>query len=243
VTKRSRVTVLLAGALLLTCVSSVIAAPPAAASAVYLYPGQTLTTGKSINNGTGCFLIVQNDGNVVEYCNGAAVFSTATAGFGGDRLVMQSDGNLVVYTSNNVPKWSTGTNGQSVRYLALQDDKNLVLYSTSGTALWARSWLQDAAKAKVYAQERFKLYGWSASQFSCLDSLWTQESNWRWNATNPSTGAYGIPQSLPATKMATTGTDWQTDGLTQVQWGESYISGRYGTPCTAWSHEQTYGWY
>lgn len=82
-----------------------------------------------------------------------------------------------------------------------------------------------------------------ADQFECLDALWTRESNWQWNATNPSSGAYGIPQALPADKMATAGSDWQTNPQTQVDWGVSYIKATYGTPCGAWNHFQTQGWY
>lgn len=86
-------------------------------------------------------------------------------------------------------------------------------------------------------------YGWPASQFGCLDSLWIMESGWNPYATNPSSGAYGIPQSLPAYKMATAGADWRTNPLTQIRWGLSYIKGRYGTPCGAWAHETAYRWY
>jgi hypothetical protein len=80
-------------------------------------------------------------------------------------------------------------------------------------------------------------------QFSCLDSLWTQESDWNVYAQNPGSGAYGIPQSLPASKMASAGPDWRTSAVTQIRWGLSYIAGTYGSPCAAWSHEQAAGWY
>lgn len=86
-------------------------------------------------------------------------------------------------------------------------------------------------------------YGWSASQFSCLDPLWAHESGWSVTATNPSTGAYGIPQAMPGVKMASAGPDWQTDATTQVRWGLTYIQDTYGSPCAAWSHEETDGWY
>ncbi|MCA5892928.1 G5 domain-containing protein [Isoptericola sp. NEAU-Y5] len=85
--------------------------------------------------------------------------------------------------------------------------------------------------------------GWSGSQWSCLESLWTKESGWDASAQNPSSGAYGIPQSLPGSKMATAGADWQTNPATQIEWGLGYISGRYGTPCAAWGHSQSVGWY
>jgi hypothetical protein len=86
-------------------------------------------------------------------------------------------------------------------------------------------------------------YGWSSSQFSCLDSLWNQESGWNVYATNPTSGAYGIPQALPGSKMASAGPDWQTDATTQIRWGLSYIQSLYGSPCGAWAHEEADGWY
>jgi hypothetical protein len=86
-------------------------------------------------------------------------------------------------------------------------------------------------------------YGWSSSQFSCLDPLWNQESGWNVEASNPSSGAYGIPQALPGSKMASAGPDWQTDAATQIRWGLGYIQGIYGSPCGAWAHEQADGWY
>jgi hypothetical protein len=86
-------------------------------------------------------------------------------------------------------------------------------------------------------------YGWSSSQFSCLDPLWNRESGWNVYAANPSSHAYGIPQALPGWKMASAGPDWQTDAATQIRWGLGYIRGTYGSPCGAWAHEQADGWY
>ena len=86
-------------------------------------------------------------------------------------------------------------------------------------------------------------FGFSDSQFSCLDKLWTRESNWTYSATNRSSGAYGIPQALPASKMATVGADYRTNPVTQIKWGLGYIKGRYDTPCGAWSHSQAVGSY
>jgi hypothetical protein len=78
-------------------------------------------------------------------------------------------------------------------------------------------------------------YGWSSDQFSCLDSLYLHESGWNPLASNSSSGAYGIPQSLPGDKMAAYGSDWQTNPETQLEWGLAYIQDRYGSPCGAWS--------
>ena len=93
------------------------------------------------------------------------------------------------------------------------------------------------------AQGMLGSYGWSASQFSCLQPLWNAESGWNVSASNPSSGAYGIPQALPGSKMASAGADWQTNAATQIRWGLGYIRSVYGSPCGAWSHEQAYGWY
>ncbi|WP_239069732.1 ubiquitin-like domain-containing protein [Cellulomonas chitinilytica] len=85
--------------------------------------------------------------------------------------------------------------------------------------------------------------GWGDDQFACLLDLWNQESGWRVNAENKSSGAYGIPQALPGSKMATVGADWQTNPATQITWGLNYIGGRYGDPCGAWAHHESSGWY
>lgn len=92
----------------------------------------------------------------------------------------------------------------------------------------------DPAGAQAYARSVLPSYGWGDGEFSCLVSLWNGESNWRADALNPYSGAYGIPQSLPAEKMATAGPDWRTNGNTQVDWGLAYISAAYGSPCNAW---------
>jgi hypothetical protein len=86
-------------------------------------------------------------------------------------------------------------------------------------------------------------YGWGADQFQCLDSLWTKESGWNYQAVNPSSGAFGIVQAWPADKLATAGADWRTNAATQIKWGLEYISASYGTPCAAWGHSQALNWY
>jgi hypothetical protein len=85
-------------------------------------------------------------------------------------------------------------------------------------------------------------YSWSGGQFSCLNSLWNRESGWNVHAANPS-GAYGIPQALPGSKMSTMGADWHDNPATQIAWGLSYVKSTYGTPCGAWSTFQSKGWY
>ncbi|WP_253206236.1 transglycosylase SLT domain-containing protein [Curtobacterium aetherium] len=100
----------------------------------------------------------------------------------------------------------------------------------------------DPGSAQAIAQQMVAARGWGNDQFSCLVSLWNKESGWRVNAYNPS-GAYGIPQSLPGSKMASVGADWQTNPATQITWGLNYITGVYGTPCGAWAHSVSYNWY
>jgi hypothetical protein len=92
------------------------------------------------------------------------------------------------------------------------------------------------------AEAMLASFGWSSSQFSCLDPLWSHESGWSVTAANPD-GAYGIPQALPGAKMASAGPGWPTNAATQIRWGLGYIKGTYGSPCAAWDHEQATGWY
>ncbi len=82
-----------------------------------------------------------------------------------------------------------------------------------------------------------------SDEFGCLDNLWTRESDWQVHDTNGSSGAYGIPQSLPADKMASAGADFRDNPATQIRWGLGYIADRYGSPCAAWSHSQSFNWY
>ena len=96
---------------------------------------------------------------------------------------------------------------------------------------------QDIARALL------STFGWSEDQFGCLDSLWERESHWNPFAENSSSGAYGIPQSLPGSKMASVAPDWRTNPVTQIKWGLGYIEDRYGSPCGAWGHSQSHGWY
>jgi septal ring factor EnvC (AmiA/AmiB activator) len=95
--------------------------------------------------------------------------------------------------------------------------------------------IMSPAEAQNYASSIMGSYGWGGDQFSCLIQLWNGESGWRANAYNDSSGAYGIPQSLPASKMASVGDDYVTNAATQIIWGMNYIAGRYDTPCGAWS--------
>ncbi len=101
----------------------------------------------------------------------------------------------------------------------------------------------DPGTAQAIALSMLTSMGWGADQYNCLVALWNRESGWNVYAHNASSGAYGIPQALPGEKMASAGADWATNPATQIAWGLSYISGRYATPCGAWEHSETVGWY
>ena len=105
--------------------------------------------------------------------------------------------------------------------------------AASNTPAGAQNVAQSLAASK---------YGWGDGQFGCLVQLWEKESGWSYTAHN-SSGATGIPQALPGSKMASAGSDWATNAATQVAWGLGYIAGSYGTPCAAWAHSEAYGYY
>lgn len=96
---------------------------------------------------------------------------------------------------------------------------------------------------KEIAKNLLADHGWGESQFSCLDKLWTKESRWQVSADNPSSSAYGIPQALPGNRMAAYGKDWRTNPVVQIKWGLDYIENRHGSPCGAWAHSRSKGWY
>ena len=120
--------------------------------------------------------------------------------------------------------------------------KSAGLVGTRTAAITESRKLSDS-DPKDIARALLGEFGFSSSQFGCLESLWDRESHWRWNADNPSSSAYGIPQALPGSKMASAGADWATNPATQIRWGLGYIQDRYGSPCGAWGHSQSHGWY
>jgi hypothetical protein len=115
--------------------------------------------------------------------------------------------------------------------------------ASSGSSGSSGTTTQPSGSPQEIASGMLGSFGWGQNQFGCLVSLWNAESGWNPSASNPSSGAYGIPQALPGSKMASAGADWQTNPATQIRWGLGYIHGLYGTPCGAWGHEQSTGWY
>ena len=117
----------------------------------------------------------------------------------------------------------------------VEQTKSTTTYNSSSYSLSA---LQSYAYDLV-----INSYGWSEEDFNALVNLWNRESGWNPNSHNSSSGAYGIPQALPASKMASEGSDYMTNYKTQIRWGLKYIKNRYGTPANAWAHSQQKGWY
>jgi len=120
--------------------------------------------------------------------------------------------------------------------------KKAVLSQVDGPAMTQTEDLSDDDPREI-GRVLLVEFGFSSDQYGCLDSLYTRESNWTYNADNPTSSAYGIPQALPGSKMSTAGADWATNPVTQIRWGLGYIRDRYGSPCGAWAHSQSVGWY
>ena len=125
---------------------------------------------------------------------------------------------------------------------AADPTKEAALEQTDGPAI-TRTVDISQQDPRTIAMALLPQFGFSADQFSCLDSLYTGESGWRVNADNPSSSAYGIPQALPGSKMASAGADWATNPVTQIRWGLGYIQDRYGSPCGAQAFKSSHGWY
>ncbi len=131
-----------------------------------------------------------------------------------------------------------------------RSDRRTAVDPTKKAALDQRSGGQVTRTEKIVprdprsvARAMLPQFGFGSDQFSCLDSIYVGESGWNVHADNPSSSAYGIPQALPGSKMASAGPKWRDDAATQIRWGLGYIKARYGTPCSAWSFKQGHGWY
>jgi hypothetical protein len=167
--------------------------------------------------------------------------------------VMDAAGDLAAAASQPSPSTATLTADElaararvplsrSDRRDTVDRGKAQALAVAGGPAVTGSESLADE-DPRTIARALLAEFGYSADQFGCLDSLWASESGWRVNADNPSSSAYGIPQALPGSKMASEGADWATNPVTQITWGLGYIRDRYGSPCGAWSFKQGRGWY
>ncbi|MEN3583042.1 MULTISPECIES: transglycosylase SLT domain-containing protein [unclassified Streptomyces] len=113
--------------------------------------------------------------------------------------------------------------------------------ATCGTLIAATP--AQAATSAASAQATAKQMIGDQAEYTCFSNIVQHESNWNLTATNPSSGAYGLVQALPGSKMASAGSDWQTNAATQIKWGVDYMKDRYGSACDAWSFWQANGWY
>jgi len=176
--------------------------------------------------------VVQSPSSAVNLADSLAPAAASTGTTSGD----VSDRSTVVSRS------ADRTAIRSDRRAGADPAKRAALGLTAGPAVGGQENL-SAQDPQAIAEALLPTYGFSSSEMSCLVPLWEGESGWRWNAENPSSGAYGIPQSLPGDKMATVASDWRTNPVTQIKWGLEYIKGSYGSPCGAWDFKQGNGWY
>ncbi|TPW72386.1 lytic transglycosylase domain-containing protein [Schumannella sp. 10F1B-5-1] len=148
------------------------------------------------------------------------------------------DGRLQTYQAGSDFQNSTQRDGYQVI-----KPQPVVVAAKSGGGSAPAAGTPDPGTAKAIAYDMVMARGWGQGEYDCLVSLWNKESHWNVYAHNSGSGAYGIPQALPGSKMASAGADWQTNPATQITWGLGYITGRYGTPCGAWGKSQASGWY
>jgi hypothetical protein len=188
--------------------------------------------------------VVQSPGAAADLADSLA--PAASTGHSGDApadVTAAGAGAAVVNRTAVVSRSADRTRAvRSDRRTSQDPAKAAALGLSSGPAVGGQEDL-SAQDPQAIAQALLPKYGFDSSQMSCLVPLWMGESGWRVNAENASSGAYGIPQSLPGSKMASAGADWQTNAATQIEWGLGYIHDRYGSPCGAWDFKQSHGWY
>jgi hypothetical protein len=115
---------------------------------------------------------------------------------------------------------------------------------SSGWVVYVTSSPPNPGTAQSIAYNMMSSFGFSPqTYFGCLVDIWNRESGWVYDAENGASGAYGIPQALPGSKMSSAGADWQTNPATQIKWGLGYIKNTYGNPCSAWAFEEANGYY
>ncbi|MBD3923046.1 lytic transglycosylase domain-containing protein [Nocardioides cavernae] len=135
-----------------------------------------------------------------------------------------------------------GSSRQVASRSARRTDKaKATTLAMSGGSAVTRSEKLSEGDPRDIARALLPAYGFSSDQFSCLDSLYVSESDWRIDADNPTSSAYGIPQAL--TELHELPADYMTSAESQIRWGLEYIQDTYGTPCSAWSFKQGNGWY
>jgi hypothetical protein len=159
-------------------------------------------------------------------------------------LIVEEHRNIIVMDSamKTLSVASKPTTANPTQVIALQSEANSSSSSTGTTTVNAPP--PDPGTAQSIGYKMLPQFGFNqTTQWTCLLDLWNRESGWLYDAENPSSGAYGIPQALPGYKMASAGADWQTNPATQIKWGLGYISQVYGTPCNAYAFDVANGGY
>lgn len=185
------------------------------------------------------------------YFSGAAAFATGlTVSAGIAAQAAPADGGVINLSAGDVHlteadlarREQSASRSEGDRRTQVADLKAAALSDDAGVAI-TRSEDLSSADPRSLAKALLPTYGMASSEFSCLDAIWSHESGWNVHAANPHSSAYGIPQALPGSKMASAGPDWQNSAETQIRWGLGYIKNRYGSACSAWSFKQSHGWY
>jgi hypothetical protein len=185
------------------------------------------------------YLVVVRPGNVPN--SGAAIAAAAVSGSQAVAVLEQQRQQMIVLSAASHSMHLVGA--PKVASQPLSATGTTSGGTSGGTTAAVAAAPPNPGTAQSIAYNMLSSFGWSpGTYFSCLNNIWTRESGWRYNAENAS-GAYGIPQALPGSKMATAGADWMTDPTTQIKWGLGYIQSRYGDPCSAWSFWQAHGYY
>lgn len=183
-------------------------------------------TGESNNTGTDNTNTANNSKGDSKADNGNTDSSaTGNTGTSGDSNTSGNDSGNANGTGNAGNTDSAGKN------------------NNTGATPSGRLWHPTPAQAQAYAAGAAAQRGWTGNEWTCLYKLWMRESSWQWDAENASSGAYGIPQSLPADNMAMFGANWRDDAAVQIDWGLYYIANKYGTPSKAWEQSEQIGWY
>ncbi len=173
----------------------------------------------------------------------ALAAGTLVVGAGTDRVPQEGSVDAIAASTANVVPVAARTKVLAVGETSVPDRKERASRKTVRASASPFKFATTKFN-KWYAKRFMKVrYDWKRAQFRCLAPLWGKESAWNERAHNGSSGAHGIPQAMPGSKMASTGKDWRTNPMTQIKWGLRYIKAVYKTPCRAWSHWRSRHWY
>jgi hypothetical protein len=182
--------------------------------------------------------------------SGAAMFATALSISAGVAAEGQSPEDTPVnlaagksqLTAADLAAREQSASRSSDRLVRTNALKSAELSTAKGVAV-TRTENLSTGDPRAIARRLMAAYGMTSADFDCIDRLWSGESGWNVHADNPNSDAYGIPQALPGSKMASAGPNWRDNAETQIRWGLGYIENRYGSGCAAWSYKQSHGWY